>query len=108
MVIIDKKNRAIIERDLLNQLENVGHIGEYYNDLITHYMELVDLKEKLQNDIKKNGLRMEITSGNGIETTKPNESVERLIKVSAQMLKILSELGLKVPTIREKNDDDGL
>jgi len=100
-----RETRKRIQEDLLAQLERSGHYGEYYLDLISHYMELVDIKEKLQADIRKNGLRMDALNGNGVLTTKSNESVERLVKVSGQMLKILSELGLKTPReVIEKED----
>jgi hypothetical protein len=43
-------------------------------------------------------------TGNGFEATKPNESVERLVKVNAQMLKILGELDLKKPKVVDEDD----
>ena len=42
---------------------------------------------------------------NGVLTTKSNESVERLVKVSGQMMKILSELGLKTPMEATEKED---
>lgn len=99
-----KRNK--IKRDLLDQLERSGHFGEYYLDLIEHYMELIDLKELLQADIRLNGIRLQSTSGNGFPVEKPNESVANLVKVSQQLLKLLSELGLKEP--RESDEDDAL
>lgn len=97
--------RKQIKEDLITQLERAGHFDAYYLDLVDHYMEFVDLKEKLQRDIKKYGLRKECINGNGIPTEKANESIERLVKVSAQMLKLLSELGLKTPR-KEIEDED--
>jgi len=103
---MSKDKRKKIKKDLLDQLERSGHYGEYYLDLIDHYMELVDLKELLQNDIQKNGIRLSATNGNGFTTEKPNESVANLMKVSQQLLKLLSELGLKEP--RESDENDAL
>ena len=101
-----KKKRLKIKTDLLDQLERSGHFGEYYLDLIDHYMELVDLKELLQVDIRENGIRIETTNGNGFKIEKPNESVANLVKVSQQLLKLLSELGLK--ELRGNDDEDAL
>ena len=102
---VKREIRKRIKEDLLAQLERSGLYGEYYLDLISHYMELVDIKAKLEVDIRKNGLRMDYLNGNDITITKPNESVERLVKISGQMMKILSELGLKTPRkVTEKEE----
>lgn len=69
--------------------------------MIEDYLYFVDMKERLQHDIDINGIRYRTTGGNGFTTYKPNESCERLLKVNAQMLKILQDLDLKV-------SDDGL
>ena len=71
--------------------------GKQFDDMIEDYIYLVKLKEELQYDIKKNGIRYETMTGNGFKTEKPNESCERLLKVNAQMLKILQDLNLKAP-----------
>ena len=105
VITLKRHIRKRIKEDLLSKLEYSGCFGEYYLDLIEHYMELVDIKEKLQADIRKNGLRMEVLNGNGVLTTKSNESVERLVKVSGQMMKILSELGLKTPMEATEKED---
>ena len=94
-----KEIRNLIETDLKNQLLSSGNIGKQYDNLIYDYMYLYDLKEKLQKDIKKRGLRMKVTNGNGFETEKDNNSVGNLLKVNTQMLKILSDLNLKEPSI---------
>lgn len=92
-----KQIRDAIELDLKNQLFASGNIGKQYDNLISDYMYFYDLKEKLQKDIKKNGLRVKTKNGNGIESEKDNASVGNLLKVNTQMLKILSDLNLKEP-----------
>ena len=37
---------------------------------------------------------------------KPNESVQNILRVNNQMLKILQDLGLKAPSDNENGDDD--
>ena len=90
-----KEIKELIYTDLSNQLFTNGKLGKYYYDLIEDYIYFWELKYKLQKDIKSSGLRYETTNGNGISSTKPNESVQNLIKVNAQMLKILSDLNLE-------------
>lgn len=76
--------------------------------MIEDYIFLVKLKEELQYDISINGIRYEAKTGNGYKTDKPNESVQNLLKVNAQMLKILQDLELKAPEEgpREGEGDD--
>ncbi len=97
--IIDKKQA--IKEDIQNQLISQNKFGKQFDDMIEDYLYFVDMKERLQHDIDINGIRYRTTGGNGFTTYKPNESCERLLKVNAQMLKILQDLDLKV-------SDDGL
>lgn len=93
--IIDKKQT--IKEDLQNQLISQSKFGKQFDDMIEDYLYFVDMKERLQHDIDINGIRYRTTGGNGFTTYKPNESCERLLKVNAQMLKILQDLDLKAP-----------
>ena len=63
----------------------------FYKNLVEDYMRHLEIKEKLIADIKKRGLRYTVTNGNGIESEKPNESVQLLQKETVTMLKILSD-----------------
>jgi len=48
-------------------------------------------------------------TGNGYEKEDDNKSVDKLLKVSAQLMKVLNDLGLKEPTVDtggENNDED--
>ena len=91
----DKANN--IKEDLKNQLFAQNKFGKHFDDMVDDYVFLVKLKEDLQQDINDNGMRYSTMTGNGFETEKPNESVERILKVNAQMLKILQDLDLKEP-----------
>lgn len=97
-----------IRQDLMEQLEAKGMISKFYIDLVNDYIKYYELKESLQKDIKKRGLRYEVVSGNGFSSEKPNESVQNLMKVTATMLKILQDLDLQKPIAIEDSADDYL
>jgi phage terminase small subunit len=99
-----KKNE--IKKDLLDQLERNGVYGKHYLNLIDDYMSLWDIKNKLIKDIKKRGVSVYWCNGGGQEGYKKNESIAELNKTNAQMLKILSELGLKAEK-QERGEGDG-
>ena len=93
---LEKKTETIRE-DLKGQLLSQNKFGKQFDDMIEDYIFFVKLKEELQLDIKENGLRYRTMTGNGYPTDKPNESVQNLVKINAQMLKILQDLELKAP-----------
>lgn len=86
-----------IKEDLKNQLISQNKFGKHFDDMIEDYLYFFELKERLKFDINMNGIRYMTTGGNGFTTFKANESVERLQKTNAQMLKILQDLELKEP-----------
>ena len=100
------KTYNLIKKDLLDQLEAQNKFGQYYKDLVEDYMYNFELKNILQKDIDENGLRVHRVTGNGFETEKPNESVERLMKVNTQMLKLLQDLNLQIPQVTNSGGDD--
>lgn len=96
--------RKNIEKDLFSQLDEKGIEGEHFRDLVRDYLSLWDVKTQLIYDIELRGVVVEWS--NGKQTgEKKNESVSELNKTNAQMLKLLSELGLKA-IASEKDDDD--
>lgn len=98
--------KKAIKEDLQNQLTVQGKFGKHFDDMVEDYLYLVELKEKLKDDIKMNGIRYKSTGGNGFTTYKANESCERLLKTNAEMLKILQELELKAPDKDPSRDDE--
>jgi len=97
-----KAQRKRIENDLLNQLEEKWITGTHYVDLVQDYLALWDVKNELIEDIKTNGIKVV-----GMHGPKSNPSINDLNKTNAQMLKILSDLGLKAsPEIKDDGDDD--
>lgn len=93
-----------IKTDLLNQLELNETVGKQYDDMINDYMSFWVTKTLLQEDIKKRGVSVKYNNGGGQSGYKKNESVAELVKVNAQMLKILSELNLKPSREGKPND----
>jgi len=96
---------AVIKKDLLDQLERNGTVGEYYIDLISDYMDMWATKCLLVDDIQRRGVNIKYDNGGGQKGIKKNDSVEQRIKVNVQMLKLLSELGIK-PVQSGGEDDD--
>jgi len=97
--------REQIRQDLIDQLERQGIYGRHYLDLVEDYMALWDTKNALIEDIKKRGVMTKYQNGQNQWGYKKNDSVSELVKVNAQMLKILSELGLKATDVSAIDDD---
>lgn len=96
-----KAQRKRIEDDLLSQLNDKSITGEHYHDLVQDYLCLWDLKNELINDIEDEGVKV-----SGMHGPKSNPSINDLNKTNAQMLKILSDLGLKAAPEINGDDDD--
>jgi hypothetical protein len=84
-----------IKRDLLDQLDRNGVIGKQYIDLVDDYMDLWVTKCLLVDDIQSRGVNVVYQNGPDQYGTKKNDSIEQRIKVNGQMLKLLSEIGIK-------------
>jgi hypothetical protein len=102
----DKELYESIKTDLLTQLDNNDAIGKHYEDLINDYMSFWVTKQMLIKDIEDRGVTCKYNNGGGQSGYKKNDSVAELVKVNAQMLKILSELCLKPLKQSGKNDPD--
>jgi hypothetical protein len=98
---------AKVKQDLLDQMERNGTNGEYYVDLVNDYMDLWVTKSLLVDDIQKNGVTVKYDNGGGQKGRKKNDSIELRIKVNAQMLRLLSELGIKPSQMDGDKDDPG-
>jgi P27 family predicted phage terminase small subunit len=94
---------AELKKDLLDQLDRNGTIGKYYIDLVGDYMDMWVTKSLLVDDIQQRGVLVKYDNGGGQKGKKKNDSVEQMIKVNGQMLKLLSELGIKP----SQSDGDG-
>ena len=96
--------RKEVESDLLDQLDRNGTVGRYYTDLVSDYMALWDTKKKLIGDIKERGAKVYVETST-TSKLKTNDSVQDLLKVNAQMLKILDCLGIK-PEQTDGDEDE--
>ena len=94
-----------IKKDLLDQLERNSTVGKYYTDLIEDYMNMWITKSLLTEDVKERGVRTYYNNGGGQSGYKKNESVDQHIKINAQMLKLLSEIGIKPAQAGGEEDD---
>lgn len=94
-----------IKQDLLDQLERNGSMGKYYLDLVDDYMNLHTTKNKLQADVKARGVSVEYNNGGGQTGYKKNDSIDQLLKVNQQMIKILEYLNIK-PCVKQDGDPD--
>jgi P27 family predicted phage terminase small subunit len=93
--------RKRIEADLLDQLNEREISGEHFFDLVQVYLSMWDLTNSLIEDIEKEGPKVA-----GMHGPKSNPAINDLNKTNAQMLKILSELGLKAAANFDGDDDD--
>lgn len=102
-----KSKAKTIRQDLLDQLSRNGTAGEYYNDLVGDYMSMWEAKNLLIKDIKARGVTVERLLADGRTSIAKNESVGELVKLNAQMLKLLDSIGLS-PADGGAADDEPL
>lgn len=94
-----------IRKDLLDQLERNRTTGQYYCNLVEDYMDMWVAKTLSVEDVRRRGIVVEYQNGGGQCGMKKNDSVELQIKLNAQMLKLLSEMGIK-PSQGGGGEDD--
>lgn len=98
-----------IRQDLLDQLDRNGTFGKYFTDLVGDYMDMWTTKCLLVEDIQHRGVLIKYDNGGGQKGMRKNDSIEQRIKVNAQMLKLLSQLGIepsqRFGTIHEDEQD---
>ena len=93
-----------IQKDLLDQLDRNGTVGEFYIDLVDDYMDMWITKTLLKEDIRARGIKIRYDNGGGQKGWKKNDSVDQKRQVNTQMLKLLSELGIK-PAVGVEEDE---
>lgn len=99
------KTKKEIRESLLEELKSKGRFSKHLEDMVEDYLALWDIKNELIVDIRKRGANVIWQNGEKQKGIKPNESVDKLNKVNTQMLKILSELNLKVLEVDDEDDD---
>lgn len=98
--------RNEIKQDLLYQLEENGTRGKHFEDLVSDYMSMWDIKNKLIDDIKLRGVAIAWANSATQQGHKKNDSVAELNKTNAQMLKILQQLNIKASSETVDDSDD--
>ena len=94
-----------IRESLIAQLEAQNKVTEYCVDMVDTYMMHWRLKERLNQDIEVQGIRITVSTGNGHDKTIANPSVTDLQRETSIMLAILDKLDIKTPVIAGSADD---
>ena len=94
-----------VRESLIDQLKAQNKLTDYCVDMIDTYMTHWRLKEKLAEDIDRNGIRITVSTGNGHDKTIANPSVTDVQRETSIMLQILDKLELKTPVLSGGNDD---
>lgn len=98
-----------IKRGLIKQLKDKGYTEKenpYIFDKLEDYTIFFKIKNALVKDLEHRGLIIEWSNSETSKGEKLNESLAMLLKVDAQMLKILNFLDLKPTNKNLKEDDD--
>lgn len=83
-------SKTKLKKDLLEQLAKRNLTQAHYIDLANDYISLWEVKNLLLKDIEERGVKVPWQS-----SFKKNDSIAELSKISAQMLKVLADLGIK-------------
>lgn len=101
----ESKTRTRIKKDLLDQLAKREMTQSYYISLVDDYMNLWDVKNALLENIKTKGVTITYDNGGGQKGEKKNDCVPELTKINAQMLKLLTELGLRGADVKPQEKE---
>lgn len=99
-----RKYREVRE-SLIEQLHQLGADKSAYIDLVDDYMSFWVIKEMTKIDIKVRGVYIKYSNGGGQYGTKENPSVAYQLKISSQMMRILSQLKLSVENAGGNDDE---
>lgn len=94
-----------VKESLVSQLKANGADIEVFLGLISDYVTMYDVCEKLKKDIKKRGVIIDAVTARGLETSIPNPSIKELRDTSKSMLAILKQLGLSPDSVQSLDDD---
>ena len=94
-----------VRKSLIDQLEAQNKVTDYCVDMVETYMMHWRLKERLNQDIEVQGIRITVSTGNGHDKTIANPSVTDLQRETSIMLAILDKLDIKTPVIAGSADD---
>lgn len=96
-----------IRDDLLDQLRKKNQDTSYFIDLVNDYIDMMQTRDRLQEDIRVHGTLIEYKNGANQAGWKKNDSLEQKNKINDRMIKLLDFLGIKPSeTIVDDDDDD--
>lgn len=93
-----------VRRSLTEQLRLNGADIDVFHGLISDYVAMFGICEKLKADIRKRGTIVRTVTPRG-ELNQPNSSIKELRDTSKSMLAILKQLGLSIETVQPSEDD---
>lgn len=91
--------KSRVRKNLIQQLKLMGADTPVFLDLVEDYMALWETKELLIADIREHGIRIRYDNGGGQTGEKDNPSVQQQVRVNAQMLKLLAQLGISTDKV---------
>lgn len=84
------KKRKKIKKGLTSQLKENGTTALHHMDMVDKYLTMWDMAQALEEDFHNNGVKIMTSTGSKI-----NPSIPEYTKTNNQMLRLLSEMGLK-------------
>ena len=100
-----KKYRDI-KNSLLETLEKSKNNTPYFVNLVEDYMSFYETKEQAKAEIEEKGVMVEYQNGKNQSGYKKNDMIEVILKVNAQMIKILDKLGINIDGDLGFDDDE--
>lgn len=100
-----KKYREI-KNSLLETLEKSNNNTPYFVNLVEDYMSFYETKEQAKAEIEEKGVMVEYQNGKNQSGYKKNDMIEVILKVNAQMIKILDKLGINIDGDLGFDDDE--
>ena len=100
-----KKYRDI-KNSLLETLEKSNNNTPYFVNLVEDYMSFFETKEQAKSEIEDKGVMIEYQNGKNQNGYKKNDMIEVILKVNAQMIKILDKLGINIDGDLGFDDDE--
>jgi len=91
---------------LISQLKSMNSDSATFLDLVEDYISFYKIKNELIADIHERGVSIEWANSATQKGRKKNDSVSELVKVNAQMLKILQQLHIETLEGDDDSDDD--
>lgn len=95
-----------VKKALLDEIKRKGADKPVFVDLVEDYMSLYVTKELLKDDIERTGVKNTWENGANQKGIRDNPSVDKLIKINQQMLKLLAELNIKTTTVEVEVVDE--